>query len=84
VFKHTITGNNLKPFRIRTVYINANVGGQGTTTSLGGGETNDDETNQTEDEAAALKVKKEKVERENEIFSDKSYIPEDRIFTVVV
>jgi hypothetical protein len=46
VFKHTTAGNNLKPFRIRTAYADAGVGigGQGTTTLLGGDEADDDET----------------------------------------
>jgi hypothetical protein len=45
VFKHTITGNNLKPFRIRTAYTNINIiSGQGTTTLMGGDETNNNET----------------------------------------
>jgi hypothetical protein len=45
VFKHTTAGNNLKPFRVRTAYTNAGtVGGQGTTTSLGGNEADNDET----------------------------------------
>jgi hypothetical protein len=51
---------------------------------LGRNETNDDETDQTKNKTAALEAKKEKVERENEIFPDKSYIPKDRIFTVIV
>jgi hypothetical protein len=45
VFKHIITGNNLKPFRVRTAYINADiVNGQGTITLLEGDEANDNET----------------------------------------
>jgi hypothetical protein len=47
VFKHTTAGNNLKPFRVRTAYADADagvgVGGQGTTTLLGGDEADDDE-----------------------------------------
>jgi hypothetical protein len=46
IFKYTTAGNNLKPFRIRTAYINTDIiNGQGTTTLLGGDETDDDETN---------------------------------------
>jgi hypothetical protein len=26
IFKHITAGNNLKPFRVHTVYVNANVG----------------------------------------------------------
>jgi hypothetical protein len=75
----------LKPFRVRTVYTNAGIiSGQGTTISLKKDETDDNETDQAENKAAALKAKVKKVKRENEIFSDKSYIPEDRMFTVVV
>jgi hypothetical protein len=46
VFKHIIAGNNLKPFRVRTVYVNIDFGisGQRTIISLGGDETNNDET----------------------------------------
>jgi hypothetical protein len=45
VFKHIITGNNLKSFRVRIAYVNANIiGSQGTTTLLGGDEVDDDET----------------------------------------
>jgi hypothetical protein len=86
MFKHITTGNNLKPFRVRTTYTNASIiSGQGTTTSLGGDEINNDETDQTEDEAAALKAKKRvEVEGENEMFLDKSYISEDKIFAVIV
>jgi hypothetical protein len=85
MFKHTTAGNNLKPFRVRTAYANAGiVGGQGTTTLLGGDEADDDETDQAEDEAAALEAEGGEVEGENEIFPDKSYIPEDRMFAVVV
>jgi hypothetical protein len=74
----------LKPFRIRIAYTNTSVGGQGTTTLLGGDEANNDETDQAKDKTAALKVKGGEVERENEIFSDESYIPENRIFAVIV
>jgi hypothetical protein len=86
VFKHITAGNNLKPFRIRTAYTNASlsIGSQGTTTSLRENETNNDETNQAKDKAAALETEKVKIKRENEIFSDKSYIPENRIFAVIV
>jgi hypothetical protein len=87
VFKHTTAGNNLKPFRVRTAYANAgiNIDGQRTTTLLRGDEADNDETDQAEDEAAALEVEREvEVEEENEIFSDESYIPEDRMFAVVV
>jgi hypothetical protein len=45
VFKHIIAGNNLKPFRVRTAYIDASaISSQGTTTLLGGDEADDDET----------------------------------------
>jgi hypothetical protein len=45
VFKHITTGNNLKPFRVRTAYTNINIiSGQRTTTLLGGNEANNDET----------------------------------------
>jgi hypothetical protein len=85
MFKHIIAGNNLKPFRVRTVYVDADVGGQGTITLLGRDETDDDETDQAENEAAALETEGEvKVKKENKVFSDKSYIPEDRMFAVVV
>jgi hypothetical protein len=85
VFKHIITGNNLKPFRVHTAYANADIiSGQGTTTLLRGDEADNDETNQAENKAAALEVKGEEIEEENEIFSDKSYISEDRMFAVVV
>jgi hypothetical protein len=55
-----------------------------TTTLLGGDEADDDETDQAENEAAALEAEGGEVEGENEVFSDKSYIPEDKIFAVVV
>jgi hypothetical protein len=46
VFKHIIAGNNLKPFRIRTTYANADIiNGQGTTTLLKGDEADNNETN---------------------------------------
>jgi hypothetical protein len=51
---------------------------------LGGNEINNNETEQAENKAAALKVKKEEVKEENKIFSDKSYIPEDRMFAVII
>jgi hypothetical protein len=64
VFKHITTGNNLKPFHIRTAYTNTNViNNQGTTTSLERNETDNNETNQIENKAAALKAKKKKNER---------------------
>jgi hypothetical protein len=46
VFKHTTAGNNLKPFRIRIAYTDADlsIGGKGTTTSLRGDEANNNET----------------------------------------
>jgi hypothetical protein len=84
VFKHITAGNNLKPFRVRTAYTNINIGGQGTTTLLRGDEADDDETNQAENEVAALKIEEGKVKEKNKVFPDKSYIPEDRIFAVVV
>jgi hypothetical protein len=85
VFKHITAGNNLKPFRVRTAYTNSGViSGQETTTSLGGDEIDNDETDQAENKATALKTEREKMKRENEIFPDKSYIPEDKIFAVVV
>jgi hypothetical protein len=87
VFKHITASNNLKPFRVRTAYANVNadiISDQGTTTSLGGDEADNNETNQAEDEAAALKAKRGEVEEENKMFPDKSYIPEDRMFAVVV
>ena len=51
---------------------------------MGGNKADDDETDQTENEAAALKAKGEEMEKKNEIFLDESYIPEDRMFAVVV
>jgi hypothetical protein len=84
VFKHTTTGNNLKPFRVRTAYANTDINGQGTTTSLRGDEINDNETDQVKNKAAALETEEGEMERENKIFPNKSYIPEDRIFAVVV
>jgi hypothetical protein len=76
VFRHTTAGNRLKPFHVRTAYADAGgVGGQGTTTLLGGDEADDDETDQAEDEAAALEAEGGvEVEGENE----------DRMFAVVV
>jgi hypothetical protein len=65
MFKHIIAGNNLKPFRVRIVYINAStVGGQGTITLLGGDEADNDETDQAKNEAAALETEKKSRERE--------------------
>jgi hypothetical protein len=85
VFKHIIAGNNLKSFRVRIAYTNADtVSGQGTTTLLGGNETNNNETNQAENEATALKTEERKIKGENKIFLDKSYIPEDKMFAVIV
>jgi hypothetical protein len=85
VFKHIIAGNNLKPFRIRTVYTNTSIiGGQRTTTLLGGDEADNDEINQAENKAAALEVKGGEVKGENKVFLDKSYIPEDRMFAVII
>jgi hypothetical protein len=51
---------------------------------LGGDEANNNETDQAEDKAAALEIEGRKVERENKVFPDKSYISEDRMFAVVV
>jgi hypothetical protein len=52
---------------------------------LGGDEANNDETDQTEDKAAALKTEREiEMKGENKMFTDKSYISEDRMFAVVV
>jgi hypothetical protein len=80
VFKHITAGNKLKPFHVRTAYADINIGGHGTTTLLRRDETNNNETNQAEDETAALKM-----EKENEIlFSDKSYISENRMFAVII
>jgi hypothetical protein len=46
VFKYITAGNNLKSFRVRTAYTNTDtIGGQETTTLLGGDETDDDEIN---------------------------------------
>jgi hypothetical protein len=85
VFKHIIAGNNLKPFRVRTTYTNASaVSGQGTTTSLGGDEADNDETDQTENKATALETEEKKVKKKNKIFPDKSYIPENKMFAVVI
>jgi hypothetical protein len=84
IFKHTTAGNNLKPFRVRTTYTNASISGQGTTTSLGRDETNNNETDQAKNKAAALKAEGEEIKKKNEIFPDKSYIPKDRMFTVIV
>jgi hypothetical protein len=87
VFKHIIASNNLKPFRIRIVYANAGVGinNQGTTTLMKGDEADDNKTDQAKDEATALEVEGEvKMERENKIFLNKSYISKDRMFAVVV
>jgi cell division protein FtsB len=85
VFKYIIAGNNLKPFRVRITYTNTSIiDGQGTITLLKEDETNNDETNQAKDETAALKAEGEKIEKKNEIFPDKSYIPEDRMFAVII
>jgi hypothetical protein len=86
VFKYITAGNNLKPFRVRTAYTDAGVSinGQGTTILLGRDETDNNEINQAENKAAALKAKEGEVERENKVFLDKSYIPKDRIFAVIV
>jgi hypothetical protein len=86
VFKHIIASNNLKPFRVRTAYTNTNIiSSQGTTTSLGGDETNNNETNQAKNKATALETEKGvKVKKKNEIFLNKSYIPKNRIFAVIV
>jgi hypothetical protein len=52
---------------------------------LRGDEADNDETDQAEDEAAALEAEKEvEIKGENEVFSDESYILKDRIFAVVV
>jgi hypothetical protein len=51
---------------------------------LGGDETNNNEINQVEDKAAALEVKGREMEKKNKIFLDKSYIPENRIFAVII
>jgi hypothetical protein len=75
----------LKPFRVRTVYTNTDIiSGQGTTTLLKGNEANNNETDQAEDKTAALEIEREEVKKENKIFPDKSYIPENRMFAVVV
>jgi hypothetical protein len=76
----------LKTFRVRTAYADAGIiNGQRTTILLGGDEADNNETNQAKNETAALKVEKEiKVKEENEIFLNKSYISEDRMFAVVV
>jgi hypothetical protein len=59
VFKYTTISNRLKSFHIRTAYADAdiNIDNYRTTTLSEGDEANDDETNQTEDEAAALETK---------------------------
>jgi hypothetical protein len=52
---------------------------------MGGDETNNNETNQAKNKAAALKAEeKVKIKKENKIFPNKSYIPENRMFTVVI
>jgi hypothetical protein len=86
VFKHITAGNNLKPFRVRTAYTNTglNISGQGTTTLLKRDETDNNETNQTENKATALETEGEKVKKENKIFPDKSYIPKNRMFAVII
>jgi hypothetical protein len=85
VFKYITTGNNLKPFRVLTVYADADIGNQGTTTLFRGDEANNNESNQAKNEAAALKTERGvKIEKKNEVFLDKSYIPKDRIFAVII
>ena len=74
VFKHTIAGNRLKPFRVRQIYGDVH-SGQGTTTIEGGDEIDDTEA---ENKAAALEVE------EGEVEGDEAYIPEDRSFAVVI
>jgi hypothetical protein len=75
----------LKPFRVRTVYTNTDIiSGQGTTTLLKGNEANNNETDQAEDKTAALEIEREEVKKENKIFPDKSYIPENRMFAVII
>jgi hypothetical protein len=51
---------------------------------LGGDETDNNETDQAKDETAALKIKEEEIKRENKVFPDESYIPEDKMFAVIV
>jgi hypothetical protein len=85
VFKHIIAGNNLKPFRVRIIYINVSaIGGQGTTISLGENEADNNETDQAKDKTAALKVKEGEIKEKNKVFPNKSYIFKDKIFTVIV
>jgi hypothetical protein len=75
----------LKLFRVHIAYVNAGINGQGTTILLGRDEANNNETDQAKNEAAALKVKEGvKIKGENKVFPDKSYISENRMFTVVV
>jgi hypothetical protein len=74
VFKHTIAGNRLKPFRVRQIYGDVH-SGQETTTIEEEDEIDDTET---ENEAAALEIKG------GEIEGDEAYIPEDRSFAVVI
>jgi hypothetical protein len=75
----------LKPFRVRTAYTNTGtISGQETTTSLKGDEADDDETDQAENKAAALETEGGEVKGKNKIFPNKSYIPENRIFAVVI
>jgi hypothetical protein len=52
---------------------------------LGGDEINNNEIDQAENEIAALEAERGiKVEKENEVFPNKSYISEDRMFAVVI
>jgi hypothetical protein len=76
----------LKSFRVRTAYANTDISisSQGTTTLLRGDETDNNETNQAKNETAALETKGKEIERENKIFPNESYIPEDKMFTVVI
>jgi hypothetical protein len=85
VFKHITASNNLKSFRVRTAYADTGIiNGQETTTSLGRDEADNNETNQTKNETTALETEGEEMKGENKIFSDKSYIPKDRMFAVVI
>jgi hypothetical protein len=52
---------------------------------LGEDETDNNETDQAKNKAAALEAKRGmEMERENEIFLDKSYIPKNRMFAVII
>jgi hypothetical protein len=51
---------------------------------LGGDEADNNETDQAENKATALEAEREEVEKENEMFPNKSYISEDRMFAVVI